>query len=358
MALLLNYVSAYPLAAAAIQAAAIEPHAPTPVSPPVDGCEAQAALHEIGMGTQPPISGAYPVASVHSMAAGSPALVEHPRLVHIGGMPFFLGDVISPPTKGGLSTVYRAWDPTSQQWVIVKVYHPSASQSKELLQKRVEMESRRHEKAQKAGITNIPRIHAISSERDENACLVMNEIFGWNLNRLSSESRLKFKFPKKSLASKVIAIVADLYRKARILHRDLKPPQFMVDDKGSIFILDLGSSLDLDNPEDGKGIRSGATEGYMAPEMYGGSGAQEEAYLVHQEVFALGVLLYYLYSGKTMRPADGQYVARVPSINGVSAGINDILQRMLSREPQNRPSLAQVQEVFSDEGNRGIVPAA
>ena len=85
-----------------------------------------------------------------------------------------------------------------------------------------------------------------------------------------------------------------------IIHRDLKPENVLVDEFGSVFVVDWGLAKEL--PRDGScaevqrtgvGVVMG-TPGYMSPEQARGEAASTGC---QSDVFALGVILYEILTG-------------------------------------------------------------
>ena len=90
-------------------------------------------------------------------------------------------------------------------------------------------------------------------------------------------------------ARKLCAGLAAAHEKG-VLHRDLKPANVMIDGRGQVVIMDFGlaglaSQLQGD-------IRSG-TPAYMSPEQLAGTEVTVKSY-----IYALGLLLYELFTGK------------------------------------------------------------
>jgi serine/threonine protein kinase len=128
-----------------------------------------------------------------------------------------------------------------------------------------------------------------------------------------------------------------------ILHRDLKPSNILVTGRGIVKLLDFGIAKLLDRR--GVGRRSLTIEGkpvltpqYAAPEQI-----QGEDLTVATDVYALGVLLYVLVSGRHPTSEDAAtpmecmvtIVSTQPARLGVGE-LDDILAKALRKEPGER----------------------
>jgi hypothetical protein len=126
-----------------------------------------------------------------------------------------------------------------------------------------------------------------------------------------------------------------------VLHRDLKPANVMLDADGRVRITDFGLAGLAGTFQD---IRSG-TPGYMAPEQLAGRDVS-----VRSDVFALGLVLFEIYTGKRAFDAttiaellnqhdEGVHVSQTAG-RELDPAVERVIQRCLSREPAQRPASA------------------
>jgi serine/threonine-protein kinase len=128
------------------------------------------------------------------------------------------------------------------------------------------------------------------------------------------------------------------------LHRDLKPHNVMLDGRGKVRLTDFGLAAAAEDIS-GAEVRSG-TPAYQAPEQLRG-----EAVSVQSDLFALGLVLYEVFTGKraflatTREELAKAYESGSPSkpssrVAGLSPEVERAVLRCLEHEPKERPRSA------------------
>ncbi|TVQ63820.1 MAG: serine/threonine protein kinase [Phycisphaerales bacterium] len=136
----------------------------------------------------------------------------------------------------------------------------------------------------------------------------------------------------------------DAAHRAGILHRDLKPGNVIIDREGNARILDFGLAA-VDGRVGEDDVRAG-TPAYMAPEQLAG-----KAVTPRSDVFALGLVLYELFTGHPAFEGDGveelqrAHATQRPTppgdlVEGLSPRVDRAILRCLMADPEDRPGSA------------------
>ncbi len=144
--------------------------------------------------------------------------------------------------------------------------------------------------------------------------------------------------------------LTELHRRG-IVHRDLKPANVMRAEGGRIVLLDFGIAREL-APDGEHELEAGSgTPLYMAPEQWVAGGEQGP----HTDLYALGVLLYWLVSGRhpfeaetapELREAvlEGRPRLLVDHLPDAPPAFDELVSRALAREPEDRQPSAGAME--------------
>ena len=154
------------------------------------------------------------------------------------------------------------------------------------------------------GHVGIPRMHHLHVERDffartRGIHLVMDFATGRNLRKGHDYS---------------MAEIVNIYRQAadilrfmhqhNVVHADMKPHHIIVDDDGTVQLLDLGLAC----KRHGHAAQVVGSPHYMAPEQLVGAGVDERT-----DVFGLGATMFWALARRTVRP----------TVAGGTAGVLD-----------------------------------
>jgi len=186
---------------------------------------------------------------------------------------------------GGFGEVYRAWDPNLEREVALKLLLPGADGAK---QSEEDYQSMLREARALASVrhTNIVSVYGID-RHDGRVGFWMDFVKGRTLSGLLG-SQGAFGYREAALIGLDVARALSAVHRAGLLHRDIKAENVMREEGGRILLMDLG----LSSMKHGQTNSSG-TPAYMAPELWQGRSATVES-----DIYAVGVLLYFLVTGE------------------------------------------------------------
>ncbi len=141
----------------------------------------------------------------------------------------------------------------------------------------------------------IARLYDAGTLADGTPWFVMEYVAGRPLNLHAREEELSIS-GRLSLFRSVCEAVQHAHRHA-IIHRDLKPSNVLVTADGTVKLLDFGIAKELEEREEGgaptRTLLRMMTPAYAAPEQVRGDPPG-----LHTDIYALGVILYELLSGR------------------------------------------------------------
>ncbi len=239
--------------------------------------------------------------------------------------------------KGGMGEVFRADDLKLGQEVALKFLSEELAVGEEL-KARFLTEIKL---ARQIAHPNVCRVYDVGESQGQ-LFLSMEYVEGQDLASLLKRIGRLPREKAVQIAQQLCAGLAAAHGEG-ILHRDLKPANVMLDERGRVRITDFGLA-GLAEELEGAEVLSG-TPAYMSPEQLAGEGVS-----VRSDIYALGLLLYELFTGR--RAFEGRSWdevrrarERAPStpsshISGIDPTVERVILRCLEEEPTDRPSSA------------------
>ncbi|MBF0466873.1 MAG: serine/threonine protein kinase, partial [Nitrospirae bacterium] len=204
--------------------------------------------------------------------------------------------VIDKIGEGGAGIVYKAEHTLTKQTVAIKELSREFSISEDMKERFI-----REARIQaKLNHKNIVRLYNFI-EQDGLFYLIMEYMEGKRLDHIIKE-QTPMEYGKCLQYFKQILDGVGFAHSQGIIHRDIKPANVIVDNDGTIKIMDFGIAKGQDDAHLTKTGTSMGTLRYMAPEQVRG-----EKVGVHSDVYSLGMTLYEMVTGSTPFKSDSAY---------------------------------------------------
>ncbi len=242
--------------------------------------------------------------------------------------------------QGGMAQVYKAYQPDLDRYVAVKVIHPNLT-GDEAFAARFRREARA---IAALGHPNIVRVYDFDTD-DGLAFLVMEYLEGISLREKLRELSCHNDWMELEEVGHIVCALCDALDHAHrqeMVHRDIKPSNVMITHEGRPVLCDFGIARMVDTTAiTGSGGTLG-TPAYMSPEQ--GRGEPGDA---RSDIYALGVLLYQLCTGRVPFDADTPYAvilkhitAPLPSPRSLRPDLPEAVERVilkaLAKDPAHR----------------------
>ena len=228
--------------------------------------------------------------------------------------------------SGGMSTVYRAFDETLERWVAIKLMHREISSDSDQLE-------RFRREARAVASLNHPHVVTVIDfgEDDDHPYIVFEYVEGETLKeRLRRTGRLPV--PEAVAYGIEIGRALDCAHMNKLVHRDVKPQNVLIDAEGRAKVTDFGIARSLEAEGLTATGRVLGTTDYVAPEQ-----ALGEPTTAQSDVYSLGICLFEMLTGDVPFKADTQ-------VGVAMKHVKDPLPDIRMRRPEISAALASVVE--------------
>ncbi|MCJ7565024.1 MAG: protein kinase [Candidatus Aminicenantes bacterium] len=215
--------------------------------------------------------------------------------------------IISELGKGGMGVVYKAEDAKLERTVALKFLPPELTQDPEARVRFV----REAKAAAALSHNHICTVYEIGEEENR-LFIAMEYIEGESLR----QKIIKGPLPQAEALDIKIQVAEGLVEahKKKIIHRDIKPGNIMLTEKGAAKVMDFGLAKALGRSLITTEAKTMGTVAYMSPEQ-----AEGQPVDYRTDIWSLGVVLYEMLTGQL--PFKGEYD-------------QSIIHSILNREPE------------------------
>lgn len=230
--------------------------------------------------------------------------------------------------QGGMSVVYQAVNEKANKIWAIKEVRKDGVQNFEVVKQNLIVET---ELLKRFNHPNLPSIIDVIDTEDA-FLIVMDYIEGNSLSKALEENGAQDQEDVVEWSKQLCDVLGYLHsRKPPIIYRDMKPANVMLKPDGNISLIDFGTAREFKSSsvEDTTCL---GTQGYAAPEQYGGHGQTD----ARTDIYCLGATMYHLVTGHNpSMPPYEMYPIRQWN-PALSSGLEQIIIKCTQRNPEDR----------------------
>ncbi len=245
-------------------------------------------------------------------------------------------EILEEVGAGGMGRVFKAHQRALDRIVAVKVLLPQFAND-EVFVERFLREARSIATLEHPGIVTVYDV----GESEGTYYFAMQFLVGRTLDQVISE-RGPLSAAEAAPILRQVAEALGHAHAAGILHRDVKPGNIFITDKGRVVLTDFGIAWAASQTRLTMADTSLGSPGYMAPEQVEGKPLDQRS-----DLYSLGIVFFEMLTGQTPYQGDSavsvayQHVqAPVPSVCQINSAVppeaDAITQRLMSKHPDER----------------------
>lgn len=237
---------------------------------------------------------------------------------------------------GGMAAVYLAKDLILDRLVAIKVLRLDFRQNNDAMRRF------RREALSATQLThpNIVGVYDVGQSQEMNY-IVMEYVEGTDLKDYIRQSGALHPIEAVRIMMQIVSAIAAAHQN-RIIHRDIKPQNILIDREGNVKITDFGIAVALSDTSLTQTNTLLGSVHYLSPEQARGGMAT-----IQTDIYALGIVLYELLTGRV--PFDGESAVSIalkhfqeplpPVVNPtamVPQSLENIVLKATAKDPMNR----------------------
>ncbi len=264
--------------------------------------------------------------------------------------------IVAQIGQGGMATVYKAYQPSMDRYVALKVIPEYHANNADFVQRFIQ-EARTIARLEHKNILPVYDF----GEQDGITYMAMRYLETGTLQDVLNQGQPSLRESVRIVQQ--ICAALDYAHRQGVVHRDVKPSNVMLDGEGNVYLTDFGLAKVLENSS--QITATGAILGtplYMAPEQSLGQPIDGRA-----DIYAAGVILYEMLTGQPPYQADTPFAIALAHVHeplplpqtltpDLPDSLQNIILKALAKDPNDRYQHASEMAAALEEALKNIEP--